>query len=143
MFAEEIMRKFKYAVLISALLLSLAAFAQDEAGPGRGGRGGGRGQMPSVDDQVQRMTTDLKLSSDQQDKVRGMLQKQRDDMQQSMQDQSMSREDRMAKMRDSREATSKSIREVLNPGQQKKYDKMEQQRQEQMRQRGGGPPNTP
>ena len=134
------MKRFFFLVLLAAFALSLGAFAQDDhAGGGpRGGRGGR--QMPSVDDQVSSIKQAVNLSDDQAGKVHDILQAQRDKAQQMMQDSSVSRDDRRAKMQALREDSNNQIRALLSDDQKKSYDGyLKQQRENRRRDNGGGP----
>jgi Spy/CpxP family protein refolding chaperone len=77
----------------------------------------------------------LNLTDDQKQKVAGIFA----DMQQQMQgirnDSSLSREDRMAKMKSLREQTDDKINGILNDDQKQKYTQMKQQAQERMQER--------
>jgi len=96
--------------------------------------------MPSVDDQLKNLTEKLGLTDDQQAKVKPILEDAHSQMATLMQDESMSREDKMAKGRSLRETTNGKIRDVLTDDQKKKFDEMQKEMQDRMRQRqqGGG-----
>src|SRR5215472_9110971 len=82
-------------------------------------------QPPSVDEQVKRLTERLSLTSDQQSKIKPILEDQRQQMASLREDSSMSREDRMSRMRSIRESTSSKISEILNDDQKKQYQAMQ------------------
>lgn len=111
--------------VLAALLLTVGAYAQDNQ---QGGPRGGH-HMPSVDDQVAALKQAVNLSDDQAAKVHDILQAQRDKAQQMMQDESMSREDRRAKMQAMRQDSNNQIRALLSDDQKKSFDSFEQQRQ--------------
>ena len=116
-------KNFLYAAAIVALLLgTVAVYAQEPAPPG-GGQWG-RGQMPTVDQRLQRMTQALDLSEDQQQKIKPILENESTQMQSLRGDTSLSQEDRMAKMKTIREGTASQINPILNADQQKKYAEM-------------------
>jgi len=94
----------------------------------------GNRQPPSVDEQVKRLSDRLNLTSDQQSKIKPILEDQRTQMEALRNDSSLSREDRMAKMRSIRESTTSKIKDNLNDDQKKQYDAM----QEEMRERRRG-----
>jgi Spy/CpxP family protein refolding chaperone len=82
---------------------SAAAFAQQDSptpdasaqpGPGRMGR-----QQMTPDEQVARMTKRYNLSADQQTQIKPILADQQQQMMALRQDSSMSRDDKMAKMK--------------------------------------------
>jgi Spy/CpxP family protein refolding chaperone len=128
--------------LLAACALAVAAFAQQSAPPPQGGPGDGSGHrrgMPSVDDQLKNMTQTLNLTDDQQAKIKPILEDAHSQMQKIMQDDStLSREDRMSKMRSLHETASSKVRDVLTDEQKKKFDDMQKEMQDHMRQRRDG-----
>jgi Spy/CpxP family protein refolding chaperone len=127
-----------------------AAFAQQDspatpdasAQPGNGGGRMGRMQM-SPDDRLAQMTKRYNLSADQQTQIKPILADQQTQMMALRQDSSLSREDKMAKMKSIRETSSTKIQAILNDSQKQKYAEDEQKMQERMQQRGGGAPGGP
>jgi protein CpxP len=115
-----------------------------QAGPGMG-RGMGHRPMMSVDDQLQRLTKKLKLSDDQQAKLKPILEEQNKQMEQIHNDSSLSREDRFSKMQDLRQSSDTQIKSVLNEEQQKSFDKMREVPRDRMKhwRRGGDTPPPP
>jgi hypothetical protein len=130
-------------------LCSAAVFAQDNAapaadaqqaqnGPGRMGR-----QAMNPDEQVARMTKRYNLSSDQQTSIKPILANQQQQMQALRGDSTLSREDRMAKMKSIHEDSNTKIQAVLNDSQKQKFAEDQQKMQDRMQQRmqgGGGAP---
>ena len=117
----------------------------DQPGPGMG-RGMGHRPMESVDDQIKSLNKKLKLSDDQQAKLKPILEDQRKQMEAIHNDSSLSREDRFGKMQDLRQSSDTQIKSVLTEDQQKGFDKMRAEQRERMKQwRGGGnvPPPPP
>jgi Spy/CpxP family protein refolding chaperone len=127
-------------------LCSAAAFAQDTAapaadaqqatnGPGRMGR-----QPMNPDEQVARMTKRYNLSSDQQASIKPIVANQQQQMQALRGDSTLSREDKMAKMKSIRDDSSTKISAILNDSQKQKFAQDQQKSQERMQQRmqGGG-----
>jgi len=95
--------------------------------------------MGSGDDQINHLTRKLKLSDDQQAKLKPILEDQRKQMEQIHNDSSLSREDRFSKMQELRQNSDAQIKTVLNEEQQKSFDKMREEQRERMKQwRGGG-----
>src|SRR3984893_15469926 len=147
-------RRFLFATAFLAVLLSLGfgagnAFGQDaqDAPPpppqqtgqqpdqqsGAGiGRGMGHRPMPSVDDQIKHLTKKLKLSDDQQAKLKPILEDQRKQMEQIHNDSSLSREDRFSKMQELRQNSDSQIKDVLNEDQQRNFDKMREEQRGRM-----------
>jgi protein CpxP len=113
-----------------------------QAGPGMG-RGMGRRPMESVDDQIKSLTKKLKLTDDQQAKLKPILEDQRKQMEQMHNDSSLSREDRFSKMQDLRQSSDTQIKSVLTEEQQKDFDKMRADQRERMKQWRGGNGDTP
>ena len=152
-------RRSFFAAAVLAALLSFGfatgnAFGQDEQAPppappsgqqsdqGMGRHMGGR-PMPSVDDQIKHLSKKLKLSDDQQAKLKPILEDQRKQMDQIRSDSSLSREDRFGKMKDLRQSSDTQIKSVLNEEQQKNFDKMRAEQQDQMKQWRKGGENAP
>ena len=159
-------RKSLVAAIVLAAMLSLgvAAFGQDDqnapppppasdqqSGQPSGqpseqpmGRHmGGRGMMPSVDDQIKHLTKKLNLSADQQTKLKPILEDQRKQMDAIHNDSSLSREDRFSKMQTIRQSSDTEIKGVLNEDQQKSFDKMREEQHDRMgkwRKGGAGAP---
>jgi Spy/CpxP family protein refolding chaperone len=134
------MKTFQKLILLAVCMLAVGAFAQQNP-PAQGGgddQGRQRRGMPSVDDQVKNLTEKLSLTDDQQGKVKTILEDTRSQMTKVMQDDSMSREDKMAKGRTLREASNGKIRDLLTDDQKKKFDDMQKEAQERMRQRQQG-----
>jgi len=138
------MKTIRKIMLLAVCALATAALAQQNPPPQGGGEDQGRRRgMPSVEDQVKGLTERLGLNDEQQAKVKTILEDTRSQMGKVMQDESMSREDKMAKGRSLREASNTKIREVLTDEQKKKFDDMQKEMQERQRQRqqGGGDSN--
>lgn len=133
------MKTIKQITLLAVCALATVAFAQQNPPPQGGGDDQGRRRgMPSVEDQLKNLTEKLSLSDDQQAKVKTILEDTRGQMTKLMQDESMSREDKMAKGRSLRETGNGKIRDVLTDEQKKKFDDMQQEMRDRMRQRQGG-----
>jgi periplasmic protein CpxP/Spy len=131
---------------VLALGISGAAFAQDTPPPPPPDQGqaapppeaGGRGMRMDPNRQLERMTRELNLTSDQQEKIKPLLVERQQKMQALMDNQSLSREDRRAQMRTIAEGTNNSIKANLNDDQKQKFEEMRQR----MRRGGpGGPPS--
>ena len=126
-------------------LCSAAALAQQDNAPTLNAstpqQGGGYGHQPRTpDEQVARMTKRYNLSSDQQAQIKPILANQQQQMTALRGDSSLSREDRMAKMKGIREDSSTKIQAILNDTQKKQFAEDQQKMQERMQQRGGGGP---
>jgi Spy/CpxP family protein refolding chaperone len=149
------MKAFATAMAISVLCLSASAMqapaaeqpqgSQAPAGQApQGSMGGEQRRMPTVDEQVSRLDQDLNLTDAQKPKVKAALESQRSQMQTLMQDSSMSRDDKMAKMKDIHDGTVGKINDVLTDDQKTKFAAMQEkqkQRMEQQRESGTPPPH--
>jgi protein CpxP len=131
-------------------LCSAAAFAQQDnaAAPTPDAsapqQGGGYGHQPKTpDEQVARMTKRYSLSSDQQAQIKPIIANQQQQMQALRQDSSLSREDKMAKMKSIHQDSSSKIQAVLNDSQKQKFAQDQQRRQQQMQERGAAPASGP
>lgn len=92
-----------------------------------------RGPM-TPEDHLARMTQQLKLTDEQQAKIKPILEIQHNKMMDLRQDTSMSREDRFAKFREIRQDSLEKIKPILTPDQQKQWEKIQQSRR--VRRRG-------
>jgi periplasmic protein CpxP/Spy len=133
-------------------LCSAAAFAQqdstaapppDASAPQQGGGHGQWGGHQTPDEQVARMTKRYNLSSDQQAQIKPILANQQQQMQALRQDSSLSREDKMAKMKSIHDDSSSKIQALLNDSQKQKFAQDQQRRQQQMQERGAAPAGGP
>jgi periplasmic protein CpxP/Spy len=99
-----------------------------------GGGGGGRGGMT-----IEMLTERLKLTPDQVTKIKPILADQQTQMGALRGDQSLSQDDRMAKMTKIRTDATTKINAILTPDQQTEYKKMMSEMGGR-RPGGGGPP---
>ena len=113
------MNHIRLLAIGTTLMFALTTVAQQTTRPGGG--------VPTVQGHLKVLTEKLALTSDQQTKIKPILQELHDATQKLEQDESMSREERMGKVRASREKADKKIREILNDEQKKKLDQLEQQ----------------
>ena len=133
------MRNLRSLALTSVLCLGFASgttllLAQDagsDQNPQAMQHGGLHGPM-SPDRELAGLTKRLQLSSDQQNQIKPILQDRHDQLMQLHQDQSLSRPDRMAKMKTLDEDSNTKLEAVLNPDQKTKYEKMIAERKEHM-----------
>jgi protein CpxP len=141
------MLKQSLLVLVAAGAIAIAApfaAAQDSQSqsndqPPSQGQGHRHGMDP--DQRTQELTRKLKLSSDQQAKVKDALVSEHSQMESLHQDSSLSQDDRRAKMMDIRKTTDTQIRGVLDSNQQKKWDEMQAQRGQWGQHHGQGAPD--
>ena len=78
--------------------------------------------FPTVDAQMKVLTEKLDLTSEQQSKIRSIMQKLRDYSVKLMQDESLTQEERLAKVRPARMEAGKKVREFLTDEQKKKLE---------------------
>jgi hypothetical protein len=81
-------------------------------------------QPPSIDEQVTMLTHELNLTGDQPAKLKSALEDQRSQAMTVIGDGTLSREDKIQKVRGIREATITKVRGFLNDDQKKKLDQM-------------------
>ena len=118
------------AVLGAWLGFSSLASAQNTNSPTRERRG------PTVKQRVERMTTELNLNADQQEKVKALLEKQAAERREIF---SLPREERREKMRTLAQDETKELKTILSSEQFEKWQKLRQQ----MRARRPGAPGQP
>jgi Spy/CpxP family protein refolding chaperone len=106
-----------------------------EAGPPPG-QHPSQGHRMSADEELQRMDKALKLTDDQKNQIKPILEDRRQKMESLRSDTSMSVEDRHNKMRSIFQDSNNKIRDVLNEDQRKKYDDMLQHARERMQGHG-------
>src|SRR5271157_3777404 len=105
-------RSMKKLILPTALAMALAlgsVSAWAQMGQGQGGGQWGHGQPMTADQRLQMMTKQLNLTTDQQEKIKPLLESESQQMQTLRQDSSLSREDRMTKMQQIRQSTNDQI----------------------------------
>ena len=120
------------AIVLSVLLLSGTAF------PAAPQMGGGAYQRPrpmqmGPDQQLARLSKELKLTKDQKAKIKPILDSQFQEMSRLRQDTSMSWQDKRAKFMAIRSKTMDQIRPLLTDKQQAKLQEIEQRREQRMR----------
>lgn len=132
-------KRFAMCLLAFALAATCSVFAQDQnqssgqqGGERRMGGPGGRGMM-SPQARLDRLSKELNLTKDQQDKIKPILEDEQKQMEELRSSSGGERPD-MSKMRDIRKSHDEQIRAVLTSDQQTKYDEM----QKRMMERGGG-----
>jgi len=115
---------FHAAVIFTMLTGGTALYAQMGPEQGGGNWGRGQGQPPTAEQRLQRMTQQLNLSDAQQQQIKPILENEATQMQALRGDSSLSQEDRMAKMKQIRQASASQIKPILNPDQQKQFEEM-------------------
>src|SRR5512146_1624170 len=134
-------KHMRWVVIALAALWAVAIYAQQpdqNAAPSgqqerpRGemrGPGGPRGPM-SPEMELDRLTKELSLTKDQQEKIKPILEDRHKQMMALREDTSGSREEHMTKMRDIRKNTDEQIRQALTSEQQTKFDEMQKRMME-------------
>ncbi|HKW74360.1 MAG TPA: hypothetical protein VJN64_02450, partial [Terriglobales bacterium] len=87
---------------------------------------------PSIDDQVKTLTTQLNLSSDQQTKMRSILETQHQQAMTIVNNNSLSKDEKITQVHALRENTIQQARGILNDDQRKKLDSMLQENDQHM-----------
>ena len=131
----------KKSVIACLLVVALAAMGsvvmyaqQTDQNAGQSGEHRGmRGPM-TPQAELDRLTKELNLSKDQQDKIKPILEDQQKQMQALREDTSSDQQTRFGKMRDIHKSSTEQIRAVLTSEQQTKFDEM----QKKMMERGPG-----
>jgi len=145
------MKQARTIIFLCIAFFAISAFAvqsqQQPSGQGaqpaapQAGQGEHR-QMPTIDEQVQRLSDRIKLSDDQQAKVKTILEDQHTQAQALMKDDSISQDDKRQKFMGLRQNTISKIKDVLNDDQKTKFDAYLQEMQGAQKQDGGGPPKN-
>jgi Spy/CpxP family protein refolding chaperone len=118
------MNRFRCLALGILLTLSmLASSQQTAAGPDKGH--GEVGPATDLDQHMQMLTERLNLTADQQTEIKPILKRFLDDRQKYMQDQSLSKEERDAKISALHAKADKQARTILSDEQKKKLDELE------------------
>ena len=115
------MNRFRLLAIGTTLMLALTTAAQ-QAPTSSDAHGGSGGGVPTVQEQLKVLTEKLDLTGDQQAKITPILRELNGATQKLVQDKSLSREERLAKVRPRRYKADKQIREFLSDDQKKKLD---------------------
>jgi Spy/CpxP family protein refolding chaperone len=141
------MKRLLFVLACAMLATPIWALNEPQSQPGPGGPQGGHrmrhGGMPNPDEQVKRLTKELKLSADQQSQLKQIFadqEKSREQDRESM--QNMSPEDRRAKFEQTRQEMDSKIEAILTDAQKKKFTEM-RSKMMQHRQHGQGEGQQP
>jgi Spy/CpxP family protein refolding chaperone len=110
------MNRFRLLAIGTMMIFALTVVAQQTTRPGG---------VPTVQGHLKVLTENLDLTSDQQAKIKPILQELHDGTLKVVQDKSMSTEERQDNMLAWREKADKKIRKILNDDQKKKLDQLE------------------
>jgi len=95
---------------------------------------------PNLQRRMERLTTELKLTEDQQTKVKALLQKEGKEARELRDETSLTRDQRREKMRAIREDSQKELKSILSAEQ---FEKWQQIREQQVRERRAGGTDRP
>lgn len=118
------MKRMRFITLLMACLFAMVAGAQQNPPAQENGDHKHAGQMRSSDDMMQELTTKLNLTADQQTKIKSIMDETHQQMRATMDDQSLSKEDKHAKMKSMHDSVHAKVREVLTDDQKPKFDAM-------------------
>jgi hypothetical protein len=117
------MNRIRALAIGSMLLIPSAMLGQQTTPTGEPAKGAAQGVvLPDVGDQLKVLTQKLNLSVDQQPKVKTILQELHDASLRLMQDQNISQDELLSKVRPLRINADKNIREILTNDQKKNLD---------------------
>jgi Spy/CpxP family protein refolding chaperone len=118
---------FRLITTGTLLVTALTASAQPAAtGAGDGqNQGASQSGTPTIEQQMKMLTERLELTGDQQAKIKPIVREMDDTVHKIMQDESMSRYERLDHARDSRYRADRKIRKLLSDDQKQKLDQLE------------------
>jgi Spy/CpxP family protein refolding chaperone len=138
------MNRIRLLAIGSMLMFALTTVAQATTsadGPTKGASAGPHAGVPTAEVQLKFLAAKLDLTGDQQEKIKPALQELHDATVKLVQDENMSREERLSKVRDSRYVADKKIRAILNDEQKQKLDQVEQEPHPELHGSVSGPKN--
>jgi Spy/CpxP family protein refolding chaperone len=146
------LKQFMLVLVASGLVATAAPFASaqnsppstqtNDQSPSAQEDGGRHHGPPDPAERTRELTKHLKLTSDQQTKVREALDSEHSQMESLHQDTSLSQQDRRSKMMEIRKNTDDQIRGLLDSTQQQKWDRMQANREQRMQNHRGGSPGS-
>ncbi len=151
------MKKMRTMIFLCIALLAISAFAlqsqqqspsqqppTQEAQPSTSQPAqGDHPQMPSIDEQVQRLSDRINLTDDQKTKAKTILEDQHTQAVALMKDDSVSQDDKRQKIMALRQTTISKIKDMLNDDQKKKFDAYLQEMQAQRERQNAGGGSSP
>jgi periplasmic protein CpxP/Spy len=135
------MKLMRLITLLAACLFAVAALAQQNPPAQESGdhkHSGHMAGMGSADDHVKELTAKLNLTADQQAKVKAILEENHQKMEATMKDESLSKEERHARMMSMHESVHSKVREVLTDDQKPKFDAMVKDMEDHMHSQHAG-----
>ena len=137
-------RKFSSAVLPLALAAGLMVVSQTShalqtapAAQEHGAMGGPTAGAMTPESRLKMLTEKLKLTADQQAKLKPILEDESTQMKTLHDDTSLAPEDKRAKMKELHESSTEKINAVLTPDQQSKWKQMKQEMMEKHKEMKG------
>jgi Spy/CpxP family protein refolding chaperone len=129
------MKASKISLIAAMVLGGLVACSTSVRGADDSTKGKGKGGRMSVEQQLEKLTTECSLTDDQKPKVKEVLEASSKKRQELMADTSTAPEDRRTKFREIMTDQEKKMKEILKPDQFEKYKTWVEQN---MRGGGGG-----
>lgn len=112
------MNHTRLLVIGTVLIAALPMLAEQTSKPGPDAAA----KFPSLDSQMKVLTEKLDLTAEQQSKIKPIMQELHDYTVELMQNESLSQQERLDKVRPRRMETGKKVREFLTDEQKKKLD---------------------
>ena len=134
------MRRIALIAIRGISVLANAVLAQESSAKSRSEK---QVSLPTVEEQLKVLSLKLDLTAGQQAKIKPILQHLHDATQNLIEDQELSREERLAKVRPERLMADKKMREILSDEQKKKLDQYEQGPHPEMHGTLSGTPKPP
>lgn len=134
------MNRLPLIAIVSIPMFAFAALGQETvAKPG----GAAQDSLPTAEEQMRVLNEKLDLTAKQQSRIKPILQRLHEATQSIMEDQNLSRDERLAKVRPHRQMADKKIREILSAEQKKKLDQYERGPHPEMHGTLSGTPKPP
>ena len=131
------MKQVRLLTVLAACLFAVAAFAQQNP-PAKGDDHKHMDHdMGSVDDHVKDISAKLNLTADQEAKVKAILVENHQKMESTMNDTSLSKDDKHAKMQSIHDSVHTQVREILTDEQKPKFDAMVKDMEDHMHSHNG------
>lgn len=122
------MNRLRQLAFAATLIFALTAVAQQAASSADNSNNSTSAHehtVPTAETQLKFLATKLDLTSQQQEKIKPMLQELHDATMKLVQDENLSHDDRLSKVRDLHFDADKKVRTVLNEDQKKELDQLE------------------
>jgi len=139
-------RHWLQAIAVLSMFALTASAQQTTPNAGDAARGEAskaKAGPPGVEEHLKVLSEKLALSSDQQEKARPIIQEMHDATEKVMQDRSLTREERHARVRPIREKADQKLRVLLTDDQKKKLDELERALHAQMHGDASNPTPAP